>query len=84
MSTVLVCMVMCFPYSCRYDEALGMVYMASRLAGGYAAVRRALHEVCCGGGEALEFLLVCVINVGDILTVHIFCADILGPVDKKT
>ncbi|XP_076149818.1 ribosome assembly protein METTL17, mitochondrial [Alosa pseudoharengus] len=29
----------------RYDEALGVVYMASRLAGGYAAVRRALYEI---------------------------------------
>ncbi|XP_042562085.1 methyltransferase-like protein 17, mitochondrial [Clupea harengus] len=29
----------------RYDEALGLVFMASRLAGGYAAVRRALHEI---------------------------------------
>lgn len=29
----------------KYDEELGVVYMASRLAGGYAAVRRALHEI---------------------------------------
>lgn len=29
----------------RYDEELGVVYMAARLAGGYAAVRRALNEV---------------------------------------
>lgn len=30
---------------CRYDEELGIVYMAARLAGGYAAARRALNEV---------------------------------------
>ncbi|XP_063074542.1 methyltransferase-like protein 17, mitochondrial [Engraulis encrasicolus] len=29
----------------RYDEELGVVYMASRLAGGYAAVKRAMHEI---------------------------------------
>ncbi|CAK6973120.1 methyltransferase-like protein 17%2C mitochondrial [Scomber scombrus] len=29
----------------KYDEELGVVYMASRLAGGYAAVRRALNEI---------------------------------------
>lgn len=29
----------------RYDEELGVVYMAARLAGGYAAVRRAVNEV---------------------------------------
>ncbi|MEQ2175468.1 hypothetical protein GOODEAATRI_018230, partial [Goodea atripinnis] len=29
----------------RYDEELGVVYMAARLAGGYAAVRRVLNEV---------------------------------------
>lgn len=29
----------------RYDEDLGTVYMAARLAGGYAAVRRALNEI---------------------------------------
>lgn len=29
----------------RYDEELGVVYMAARLAGGYAAVRRAINEV---------------------------------------
>lgn len=29
----------------RYDEDLGVVYMAARLAGGYAAVRRAINEV---------------------------------------
>uniref|UniRef100_A0AAY4AW16 Methyltransferase like 17 n=1 Tax=Denticeps clupeoides TaxID=299321 RepID=A0AAY4AW16_9TELE len=29
----------------RYDEELGVVYMASRLAGGYAAVKRALYEI---------------------------------------
>lgn len=29
----------------RYDEELGLVYMAARLAGGYAAVRRAINEV---------------------------------------
>lgn len=29
----------------RYDEDLGLVYMAARLAGGYAAVLRALNEV---------------------------------------
>lgn len=32
---------MCF----RYDEELAVVYMAARLAGGYAAVRRAINEV---------------------------------------
>uniref|UniRef100_A0A673AYY2 Ribosome assembly protein METTL17, mitochondrial n=1 Tax=Sphaeramia orbicularis TaxID=375764 RepID=A0A673AYY2_9TELE len=34
-------MVLCF----RYDEDLGVVYMAARLAGAYAAVRRALNEI---------------------------------------
>uniref|UniRef100_A0A8C2AIJ8 Ribosome assembly protein METTL17, mitochondrial n=1 Tax=Cyprinus carpio TaxID=7962 RepID=A0A8C2AIJ8_CYPCA len=29
----------------RYDEDLGLVYMAARLAGGYAAVLRALNEI---------------------------------------
>ena len=29
----------------RFDEELGVVYMAARLAGGYTAVRRALNEV---------------------------------------
>ncbi|XP_071397224.1 ribosome assembly protein METTL17, mitochondrial [Centroberyx affinis] len=29
----------------KYDEQLGVVYMAARLAGGYAAVRRALNEI---------------------------------------
>uniref|UniRef100_A0A7N8WI21 Ribosome assembly protein METTL17, mitochondrial n=1 Tax=Mastacembelus armatus TaxID=205130 RepID=A0A7N8WI21_9TELE len=29
----------------RYDEELSVVYMAARLAGGYAAVRRALNEI---------------------------------------
>ncbi|XP_051726017.1 methyltransferase-like protein 17, mitochondrial [Ctenopharyngodon idella] len=29
----------------RYNEDLGLVYMAARLAGGYAAVLRALHEI---------------------------------------
>ena len=29
----------------RFDEGLGVVYMAARLAGGYSAVRRALNEV---------------------------------------
>uniref|UniRef100_A0A672I8Z9 Ribosome assembly protein METTL17, mitochondrial n=1 Tax=Salarias fasciatus TaxID=181472 RepID=A0A672I8Z9_SALFA len=29
----------------KYDEELGVVYMAARLAGGYAAVKRALHEI---------------------------------------
>ncbi|XP_026876704.2 methyltransferase-like protein 17, mitochondrial isoform X2 [Electrophorus electricus] len=29
----------------RYDEELGVVYMAARLAGGYAAVLRALNEI---------------------------------------
>ncbi|XP_071347029.1 ribosome assembly protein METTL17, mitochondrial [Trachinotus anak] len=29
----------------KYDEELGVVYMAARLAGGYAAVSRALHEI---------------------------------------
>uniref|UniRef100_A0A665UBI4 Ribosome assembly protein METTL17, mitochondrial n=1 Tax=Echeneis naucrates TaxID=173247 RepID=A0A665UBI4_ECHNA len=29
----------------KYDEETGVVYMASRLAGGYAAVRRALNEI---------------------------------------
>lgn len=29
----------------RYDEQLSVVYMAARLAGGYAAVRRALNEI---------------------------------------
>jgi len=29
----------------RYNEDLGLVYMAARLAGGYAAVLRALNEV---------------------------------------
>ncbi|XP_028296630.1 methyltransferase-like protein 17, mitochondrial [Gouania willdenowi] len=29
----------------RYDEELGVVYMASRLAGGYAAVKRSLNEI---------------------------------------
>ncbi|TKS79450.1 Methyltransferase-like protein 17, mitochondrial [Collichthys lucidus] len=29
----------------RYDEELGVVYMAARLAGGYAAVRRAMNEI---------------------------------------
>ncbi|XP_030630480.1 methyltransferase-like protein 17, mitochondrial [Chanos chanos] len=29
----------------RYDKDLGVVYMAARLAGGYAAVKRALNEI---------------------------------------
>nr|XP_057937808.1 methyltransferase-like protein 17, mitochondrial [Doryrhamphus excisus] len=29
----------------KYDEELGVVYMAARMAGGYAAVRRALNEI---------------------------------------
>lgn len=29
----------------KYDEELGVVYMAARLAGGYVAVRRALNEI---------------------------------------
>uniref|UniRef100_A0A3P9J690 Ribosome assembly protein METTL17, mitochondrial n=1 Tax=Oryzias latipes TaxID=8090 RepID=A0A3P9J690_ORYLA len=29
----------------KYDEEMGVVYMASRLAGGYAAVRRVLNEI---------------------------------------
>ncbi|KAE8290597.1 Methyltransferase-like protein 17, mitochondrial [Larimichthys crocea] len=29
----------------KYDEELGVVYMAARLAGGYAAVRRAMNEI---------------------------------------
>ncbi|XP_068998365.1 ribosome assembly protein METTL17, mitochondrial [Embiotoca jacksoni] len=29
----------------KYNEELGVVYMAARLAGGYAAVRRALNEI---------------------------------------
>ncbi|KAJ8011791.1 hypothetical protein DPEC_G00061920 [Dallia pectoralis] len=29
----------------RYDENLGVVYMAARLAGGYAALKRALNEI---------------------------------------
>ncbi|XP_042354258.1 methyltransferase-like protein 17, mitochondrial [Plectropomus leopardus] len=29
----------------KYDEELGVVYMAARLAGGYAAVRRAINEI---------------------------------------
>ncbi|XP_074508143.1 ribosome assembly protein METTL17, mitochondrial [Sebastes fasciatus] len=29
----------------KYDEDLGVVYMAARLAGGYAAVRRAINEI---------------------------------------
>uniref|UniRef100_A0A8C6WJ86 Ribosome assembly protein METTL17, mitochondrial n=1 Tax=Neogobius melanostomus TaxID=47308 RepID=A0A8C6WJ86_9GOBI len=29
----------------KYDEEMGVVYMVARLAGGYAAVRRALHEI---------------------------------------
>ncbi|KAG7220862.1 hypothetical protein INR49_031314 [Caranx melampygus] len=29
----------------KYDEESGVVYMAARLAGGYAAVRRALNEI---------------------------------------
>ncbi|KAM4604774.1 ribosome assembly protein METTL17, mitochondrial isoform 1-T1 [Polymixia lowei] len=29
----------------KFDEELGVVYMAARLAGGYAAVRRALNEI---------------------------------------
>uniref|UniRef100_A0A3Q3XBU2 Ribosome assembly protein METTL17, mitochondrial n=1 Tax=Mola mola TaxID=94237 RepID=A0A3Q3XBU2_MOLML len=29
----------------KYDEELGLVYMAARLAGGYAAVRRAINEI---------------------------------------
>uniref|UniRef100_A0A6Q2XTK7 Ribosome assembly protein METTL17, mitochondrial n=1 Tax=Esox lucius TaxID=8010 RepID=A0A6Q2XTK7_ESOLU len=29
----------------RYDEDLGVVYMAARLAGGYTAVKRALNEI---------------------------------------
>lgn len=43
---------------CRYDEELGVVYMAARLAGGYVAVRRALNEVvtlvctCSGFSDA--------------------------------
>uniref|UniRef100_A0A1A8HAA3 Ribosome assembly protein METTL17, mitochondrial n=1 Tax=Nothobranchius korthausae TaxID=1143690 RepID=A0A1A8HAA3_9TELE len=31
--------------SMKYDEELGVVYMASRLAGGFAAVTRALNEI---------------------------------------
>ncbi|XP_029930797.1 methyltransferase-like protein 17, mitochondrial [Myripristis murdjan] len=29
----------------KYDEELGVIYMVARLAGGYAAVRRALNEI---------------------------------------
>ncbi|KAI3374248.1 hypothetical protein L3Q82_006099 [Scortum barcoo] len=29
----------------KYDEELGVLYMAARLAGGYAAVRRAINEI---------------------------------------
>lgn len=29
----------------KYDEEFGVVYMAARLAGGYAAVRRAINEI---------------------------------------
>uniref|UniRef100_A0A3B3ZN76 Uncharacterized protein n=1 Tax=Periophthalmus magnuspinnatus TaxID=409849 RepID=A0A3B3ZN76_9GOBI len=29
----------------KFDEELGVIYMAARLAGGYAAVRRALNEI---------------------------------------
>ncbi|XP_073347711.1 ribosome assembly protein METTL17, mitochondrial [Pagrus major] len=29
----------------KYDEELGVVYMAARMAGGYAAVRRAMNEI---------------------------------------
>ncbi|KAM9791493.1 methyltransferase-like protein 17, mitochondrial [Syngnathus typhle] len=29
----------------KYDEELGVVYMAAKMAGGYAAVRRALNEI---------------------------------------
>ncbi|XP_041804706.1 methyltransferase-like protein 17, mitochondrial [Chelmon rostratus] len=29
----------------KYDEELGVVYMAARLAGGFAAVRRAINEI---------------------------------------
>ncbi|XP_028283007.1 methyltransferase-like protein 17, mitochondrial [Parambassis ranga] len=29
----------------KYDEEMGVVYMAARLAGGYAAVRRVLNEI---------------------------------------
>ncbi|XP_017266365.1 methyltransferase-like protein 17, mitochondrial [Kryptolebias marmoratus] len=29
----------------RFDDELAVVYMAARLAGGYAAVKRALHEI---------------------------------------
>ncbi|TDH05657.1 hypothetical protein EPR50_G00124610 [Perca flavescens] len=29
----------------KYDEELGVVYMAARLAGGFAAVRRAMNEI---------------------------------------
>ncbi|KAL7386756.1 hypothetical protein ABVT39_012863 [Epinephelus coioides] len=29
----------------KFDEELGVVYMAARLAGGYAAVRRAMNEI---------------------------------------
>ncbi|XP_077580564.1 ribosome assembly protein METTL17, mitochondrial [Stigmatopora nigra] len=29
----------------KYDEELGVVYMAAQIAGGYAAVRRALNEI---------------------------------------
>lgn len=29
----------------KFDEEMGVVYMAARLAGGYAAVRRALNEI---------------------------------------
>lgn len=39
--TLYTALLLCF----RYDEELGVVYMAARLAGGYAAVRRALNEV---------------------------------------
>lgn len=39
--TLCTALLLCF----RYDEELGVVYMAARLAGGYAAVRRALNEV---------------------------------------
>lgn len=31
--------------SLKFDEELGVVYMAARLAGGYAAVRRAMNEI---------------------------------------
>lgn len=44
-SAIAVCLRWATVDSLRYDDDVAMVYLAARVAGGYAAVRRALNEV---------------------------------------